>query len=210
MSLPSPRRTHFETVHERHDDPWHVFDRWYEIRKRRLFLATLPDERLGRVLEIGCSVGAMTMELATRADRVVALDLAASAVESARQRSRDLPHVEVRQSDVRDGLPEGPFDTVVVSEVGYYLDLGEWTSLLEAIRGILAVDGTVALCHWQDDEPDFALAPGRVHEVALATLGLARIAHHIEDDFRLDVLSSDARSVAQRAGLRAGPDGLPE
>lgn len=207
MTLSSPRRTHFESVHARRDDPWHVFERWYEIRKRRLFLASLPNDGLGRVLEIGCSIGAMTVDLAARADAVVALDLSDSAVASARERTRDLAHVRVDRADVRDGLPDGPFDTVVLSEVGYYFELGEWTTLLAGIGEILSEEATVGLCHWQEDEPDFALSPEAVHEIAISTLGLAVVVRHREDDFRLDVLSRSARSVAQRDGGRRRQDG---
>lgn len=193
---------HFDELHERSDDPWRVFDGWYEVRKRRILLASLPDERLGRVLEIGCSVGAVTVELAARADAVIALDVAQSAVERARVTTAACSNVDIRVADIREGLPSGAFDTVVVSEVAYYLDEQEWADVLDDIDLALTESGVVALCHWKPVEPDFGSNAERVHAQAIDRLSARVVAHHDEPDFVIDVLSRDVRSVAEREGLR--------
>ena len=60
MSTPAG---YFEEMYEGEPDPWGLRERWYEQRKRDLLLAALPDERLGAVLEIGCSTGLITARL---------------------------------------------------------------------------------------------------------------------------------------------------
>ncbi|RIJ44083.1 SAM-dependent methyltransferase, partial [Clavibacter lycopersici] len=76
----------FDAAYARAEDPWRVTTRWYERRKRLATLAALPDERYGRALEIGCSIGVTTAGLAERVDELLAVDVAPTAVERARAR----------------------------------------------------------------------------------------------------------------------------
>ena len=62
----------------------------------------------------------LTRQLAVRCDAVLALDLADRALARARERCADQPHVAFRRTKVPEVLPEGRFDLVLVSEVGYY------------------------------------------------------------------------------------------
>lgn len=193
---------HFDARHRVRDDPWGAASRWYEIRKRRILLASLPNEQLGHVLEIGCSVGITTQDLAPRAESVLALDVSGEAVERARARLVGLDNVRVEQTDVNRGLPGGSYDVVVLSEVGYYLSPNELDRLLDDIEASLVSGGTLVACHWRHDEGDFLQSGDAVHEAIAGRTGLGRIAHHEELDFVLDVVSLDPRSVAERTGLR--------
>jgi SAM-dependent methyltransferase len=112
---------------ETFEDAWRVGDPW-ELETSALDqesyarqLALVGDRHYGRVLEIGCAAGAFTRRLAALADRVLALDVAPSAIERA---FRDVPpNVEFRVGDVMelDPVGEGPWDLVVMSETIYYL-----------------------------------------------------------------------------------------
>lgn len=197
----TPQRLHFERAHERRDDPWGVTSRWYEIRKRGVLLASLPSERYGSTLEVGCSIGVLTEALSARSDRVLALDFADSAVQAARRRLAGDPAVAVEQSDIRDGLPDGPWDLVVLSEVGYYLDVPQLIELLTAVEEGLSDTGILIACHWRHPEPDFLQTGDGVHRVLSFETVLERLVHHEEADFVLDVFGMDGRSVAQRDGL---------
>src|SRR3712207_6496506 len=84
-----------EDFYENSDDPWGFRTRFYDKRKRELHVASLPRERFGSCWELGCSVGELTAGLATRCDRLFATDGNARAVEEARKRVHDFPHVEV-------------------------------------------------------------------------------------------------------------------
>jgi LmbE family N-acetylglucosaminyl deacetylase/SAM-dependent methyltransferase len=195
----------FDGAHARRADPWGVTTRWYERRKRSLVLASLPDERYGAVLEIGCSIGVVTAELADRADRVLALDVSPVAVDRARARLADREHVRVEQADVSEGLPEGRWDLVVIGEVGYYLEPAALAALLSSVAAALTPGGAVVACHWRHDEGDFAQSGDAVHAALAAEAersGLTRVVQHVETDFLLDVVSRDGRSIAERTGLR--------
>ncbi|RKR74846.1 class I SAM-dependent methyltransferase [Frondihabitans australicus] len=192
---------HFEQEHALHDDPWSVTSRWYEIRKRAITLASLPDEHYGQVLEVGCSIGVLTEELARRVDRVLAVDVAESALSRARERLAPLTHVEVARVDVGEGLPPGPWDLIVLSEVAYYLSRDRLSDLVSRIEEQLAPTGVLLACHWRRDEPDFVQTGDAVHRLIAFESMLSRLVHHEEADFVLDVFGVDDRSVARRTGI---------
>ncbi|AWF99265.1 PIG-L family deacetylase [Clavibacter michiganensis] len=192
----------FDAAYARAEDPWRVTTRWYERRKRLATLAALPDERYGRALEIGCSIGVTTAGLAERVDELLAVDVAPTAVERARVRLADAPHVRLEVRDVGDDWPDGAFDLVVMSEVGYYLDDAAFDRVLAALPGALGATGTLVACHWRHPEGDFRRTGDEVHARLAAVPGLHVLMRHEEDDFLLEVLSADPRSVATRTGLR--------
>ncbi|MDA3804057.1 PIG-L family deacetylase [Clavibacter sp. CT19] len=192
----------FDAAYARDEDPWRVTTRWYERRKRLATLAALPDERYGRALEIGCSIGVTSAGLAERVDELLAVDVAPTAVERARARLADAPHVRVEVRDVGADWPAGAFDLVVMSEVGYYLDDDALDRVLAALPDALGPSGTLVACHWRHPEGDFRRSGDEVHARLAGVPGLTRILRHEEDDFLLEVLSADPRSVAARTGLR--------
>ncbi|WP_421735903.1 PIG-L family deacetylase [Cellulomonas sp.] len=195
---PSLTGEFFDATYGRHEDPWGYTDRWYEERKRALTLAALPDVRYGRVLEVGCGIGVLTEQLAGRADDLLAVDVSAAAVERARER---VPGVRVQVADVAAGVPEGPFDLVVLSEVGYYLDRSTLVRVLGELRAHLAPGGTLLACHWRHPVEAYPLSGDDVHRVLRRTTDLTLLAEHRETDLLLDVYADDPRSVAERTGL---------
>jgi hypothetical protein len=190
---------YFDRLYREHEDPWGFRSRWYEARKRRLTMAALPDEHYRTVFEPGCSIGVLTSDLASRSDRVLAMDVASAAVRQARCVLPD--HVEVRLGSVLSDWPEEEFDLIVLSELGYYFERQQWRRLSE-----LAVESTRDLIavHWRHSVADYPLGGDEVHRVlaeSASRRGLTRIAEHVEADFRIDVWSSDQGSVASRTGL---------
>lgn len=205
-SLPA---TYFDATYARHADPWGFTDRPYEARKRALTLAALPDARYARALEVGCAIGVLTADLATRCDALTGTDVADAALDRARGRLADAPHVRVVRGALGgerdDALPGGPFDLVVLSEVGYYLSWADLTRALPDLLTRLARGGTVLACHWRHPVADYPLPGDAVHRAlarAAQDAGLAHLVEHREADLLLDVWSRDARSVAERTGLR--------
>ncbi len=194
------RASYFDDLYERHDDPWGFASRWYERRKRAITIAALPDERYGSALEIGCSLGLLTVDLAERVDHLHAVDISQTAVDRARERSTS-ENVTIERRDVTTSFPDGPFDLVVLSEVGYYLDVPTLSTLLDTIVASLAPGGTVLLCHWRHPVTDYPLSGDEVHALMDSQATLTRLSRHEEKDFLLDVYSLDNRSVAERTGL---------
>ena len=194
---------YFDAIYARADDPWGFADRWYEKRKRAVTLASLPNERYSSTLEIGCSIGVLTEQLAARSDALLAVDVSRAAVESARARLADEPGVRVELADVASAFPSGTFDLILISEVGYYFERDVLQAVLAEAVAALSPGATLVLCHWRHEVADYALRGDEVHEIAASVFAgvLNRLARHDEDDFVLEVYSADARSVAARTGL---------
>jgi 2-polyprenyl-3-methyl-5-hydroxy-6-metoxy-1,4-benzoquinol methylase len=102
-------------------DPWELEASALDRQSYDRQLELVGDRRYGRALELGCAAGVFTSRLAAHADHVLAVDVAPSAVERAKE---SVPgHVELRAGDVMelDPVEEGPWDLVVMSETIYYL-----------------------------------------------------------------------------------------
>jgi SAM-dependent methyltransferase len=197
----------FDAMYAKSDDPWGFAGRWYEQRKRALLLASLPKERFARVLEIGCSTGVTTRALADRADAVIATDVAARAVEQARELLQDRPHAAVEQVRLPDEWPAdwsaAPFDLIVLSEVGFYLAGSDLDDVVDRCRAALAPGGVFVACHWRPHVLGLDRGGDEVHRVIRERLGAQRLVEHREDDFVLEVFQSDpSASVATATGLR--------
>jgi SAM-dependent methyltransferase len=199
MSLP---KDYFDDLYAASPDPWSLASRWYETRKYAVTLASLPRPRYRRGFEAGCSIGVLTELLADRCDALLAVDIAGSAVEATRLRVARHLHVEAQQLAIPGEWPDGSFDLIVLSEVGYYLDSGTLGDLMGKAVTSLAPDGTLVAVHWRHPVADYPLGGDEVHAALRASDRLAVLAHHEEQDFQLDVMVPQPLvSVAAASGL---------
>ena len=175
-----------DRVHQQRPDPWDV-ESAYERRKRAVTLASLPRERYRAALEVGCSVGALAVDLATRCDQLLALDSSPTAIDLARRRTSGTAGLELRLARVPGEWPGGRYDLVSVSEVGYFLSPRRLGELVERCLASLTDDGHVLLCHWRHQPVGWPLAGPAVHDAFLAT-GAPVLVEHQEPDFLLHVL----------------------
>lgn len=183
-------------------DPWGFETRWYERRKRALTLAALPRDKFASALELGCSIGILTEELANRCDSVLATDISELPLTTARTRLSGRPGVTFRKLAFPAEWPEGQFDLVVLSEVGYYCSDDDLAWLVERCRSALAPDGVLVACHWRHPVPEYPGSGDSVHAALAGAPGLVRTVHHRERDFLLEIFEPPpALSVAQREGL---------
>lgn len=182
-----------ELLHRDVLEPWGADTRWYEERKRALLLAMLPDRRLGRVLELGCSTGVTSLALATRSEELVAVDSSESAVAAASARLAGIAGVDVRHGVLPDDWPPGCFDVVVVSELGYFLDPGALDRTVDAVRSCLAEEGVVLLCHWRPPVVGWVLDGADVHTAFAAAPGWNRLASYLDADVELLLLGPAGR-----------------
>lgn len=180
----------FDTVHSRNDDPWDYAGSWYEHRKRSLTLAALPGATYTAGLEIGCSIGTLSVELAQRCSSFLAIDASSAALAHAARRLEHLPAARTRHLTVPQDWPEGRFDLIVVSEVGYYLAPGELAGLFDRVEAALLPGGTLALCHWRHPIAGWELDGDSVHAAARRRLGWADAGLYRERDFILEVLTA--------------------
>jgi predicted TPR repeat methyltransferase len=199
MTLPP---AYFEAMYADSADPWGFASRWYERRKYALTLAALPRERYARGFEPGCSIGVLTALLATRCDSLLATDVAAAAVAGARQAVAAYDWVDVAELAVPHDWPEGGFDLIVLSEIGYYLDADDLEVLLDRTVASLEPGGTLAAVHWRHPVADYPLRGDDVHDLLASTPDLHRLVRHEEADLILEIFeAAPAMSVAKRSGL---------
>lgn len=188
---------HFDALYAADEDPWRVRSDWYERRKRALALAALPRETYAAALEVGCSTGVMTVELARRCERLTALDASATAVRLARQevaRAAERPgaplgEVVVRRAQVPEDLPPDVVDLVVVSEVGYFLEPAALDDLVSRLPAVLAPGADLLAVHWRRDPETLPVPGDEVHRrlAGLEAQGAQRVVAHEEEPFLLDV-----------------------
>lgn len=211
MSAPGPSgqdalADHFERLFSEDADPWGYRTRWYERRKRAQLLASLPSERYARAFEPACANGALSAELAARCDRLLCSDGSATAITHARERLRGLSHVEVSHARIPSQWPDGRFDLIVLSEIGYYLDDDAFHQTIDRAMQSLEAGGTLIASHWRHPEGDYVRGGDDVHrlmgEVFQQRCGWTRLLRHEEEDFLVEAWSPDGRSVARREGLR--------
>ena len=96
-------------------------------------------------------------------------------------------------------LPPGPFDLVLLSEVGYFLTPLELVATLRRCEASLTPGGELVLCHWQHPTEHVPLDGALVHEQAGTALRLRRRATYLDDDLRIEVWG-DSDSLARREG----------
>ena len=192
----------FEQLHATEQDPWKYLDSHYERRKRGITLAVLPRDTFENTLEIGCSVGLLTRDLAARSASLTALDTSRSAVQRARERVRVFPGAQVLEETVPEDWPAGTFDLIVLSETGYYLSARQLGVLIGRIVGSLAADGVVLLCHWRHPIDGWELDGDAVHQQFRSSSGLRVQARLEEEDFLLELFGhAGMPSAAAAEGL---------
>lgn len=193
--------SYFDSLYADSEDPWDYRHRWYEARKRDLTLAMLPHQRYAQGYEPGCSTGELSRRLAGRCDRLLVSDGNASAVATASERLADQGHVEVRHLLLPSAWPQGSFDLIVISEIGYYLGTDGLDTLLAQAQRALLPGGVLLGCHWRHPIEGCALTGDQVHARMAALPGLHRLSQLEEADFVLTLWSSDPTSVARREQL---------
>lgn len=180
---------YFDRLYTASADPWEFESNAYEAAKYAATLAALPCPVYARALELGCSIGVLTRQLAGRCQRLLATDVSAAALARARERCAGLGHVEFERRDLANSFPAGGFDLILVSEVGYYFSPADLEILRGNIAAALAPGGHLLLVHFTG-ETNYPQTADAVHACFLAWEGPAwqRASSHRADRYRLDLL----------------------
>lgn len=141
-------RDYFEALYRSDPDPWNFATSDYEHRKYRATLEALSREHYPRAIEVGCSIGILTARLAPRCGILDAVDVSPTAIAKARSACVALDNVDFHVSAAPDGLPAGPFDLILLSEVLYYLDAADLLSLASWCLANASSGAEIVLCHW--------------------------------------------------------------
>ena len=177
----------FETKYRRNADPWDFETSAYEQSRYDAIVSALEGRRYRNAFEPGCSVGALTAKLLTVCDHVEAIDFAASAVATARQRNPQ-PQVTFQVMGLPERLPLLGFDLLVLSEIGYYFDARQWADIVDSIVSTALPGSTIVAAHWLGVSSDHRLSGDEVHAILRSNCNLHLSHEERNTGFRLDRL----------------------
>ena len=173
MSASTTDREFFEQMYKASGDPWAFASSEYETDRYEATIRALKHRRYERAFEPGCSIGVLSAKLATLCWHVDAMDISPTAVEEARRRCRDLANVETTCGTLPDSIPDGEFDLIVFSEIGYYFEEDVLRRLGETLVSRLRTGGVLLGVHWLGRSKDHLLKGDRVHEILGSIDGIA-------------------------------------
>ncbi|GAA3748783.1 nodulation S family protein [Terriglobus aquaticus] len=177
----------FEQKYRKTADPWNFEKSQYEQARYDAIIAALAGRRYHKAFEPGCSVGALTAKLLTVCDQVEAIDFAASAIATARQRNPD-PRAHFQVMSLPERLPLLGFDLIVLSEIGYYFTAEQWSEYVDSIVSTSAPGSTLIAAHWLGVSQDHRLSGDEVHATLRAHPNLHLQHEERHPAFRLDRL----------------------
>ncbi len=184
---------YFDALYAASTDPWGLASRRYEARKYAVTLAALPLARYERAFEPGCSIGVLTRLLAERADQVLATDLSLAAITAARRAG--LPrNVDLLHAAVPEDWPDGRFDLILFSELGYYFDDSDLESFISHAVAALEPHGHLLAVHWRQPVRDYPGTGANVHSRLLSS-SLDHLAHYEDEHFLLDLFGAGPASA---------------
>jgi SAM-dependent methyltransferase len=187
------QQRYYEDRAPEYDDVWYrrgIYDlgpegneRWFE-ETAKLESAVDGLDVSGAVLELACGTGLFTRHLAHRAQRMVAVDAAASALAINRERVAD-PRVEYVHADLYDWAPPAGtrFDVIFFAFLVSHILPQRFAEFWDRLAGWVAPRGSVFFCddvagveprrsdpgEPVDDGPDFAhrrrLSDGREYTI---------------------------------------------
>jgi predicted TPR repeat methyltransferase len=186
---------YFDAKYAEKLDYWAFASSAYEASKYADTIRSLPARYYQNAFEIGCSIGVLTAQLATRAAKLLAIDVADRALVAARAHCLALSNVHVTKMQFPKERPakSACFDLIVVSEVGYYWSWEELNVAQDAIEDNLEAGGHLALVHWTPVVSDYPLTGDEVHESFKGRPGLSLLHGHRATTYRLDVLEKRSR-----------------
>lgn len=171
MPARSLSTSYFDDVYRASNDPWAFETSPYERAKYEATLAALPRERYTNAFEIGCSIGVLSQLLAGRCEALLAVDASELPLKTARARLEPYKQVTVRQLSIPDEFPEGAFDLILLSEVGYYLAMEDLQRARRKMLDQLTQNGHLLLVHWTPVVHDYPLTGDQVHDEFMKMAG---------------------------------------
>ncbi len=178
----------FEARYRADPDPWGYTTSAYEREKYAATLAACGPGPFARAIELGASIGVFSAALAPRSRQLTTIDAAPTAVELARRRLANAPGVQIVEASIPAGIPDGPYDLIVASEILYYLTPDELEATLDRIGGQATPGARLVAVHWRPGGPERPLTADDVHATLRHAPWLRTIVRAGTDDYRLDVL----------------------
>jgi SAM-dependent methyltransferase len=176
----------FERLYHDSPDPWGYRTSSYEQQKYAATLAALPKPPHRLTLEVGCSIGVFTSQLAARCQHVVAIDFSLSALELARHNLRGASNVDLLRASFPEETPPGSWDLILCSEILYYLQPPALEEAISWIKTQLSYKASVLAVSWRGVGRDEPLTGDEVHDRLTRELADWHTLDARHDAYRLD------------------------
>ncbi|QAA80910.1 methyltransferase domain-containing protein [Aequorivita sp. H23M31] len=163
-SVPSLTKSYFDTLYDHNPDPWNFRNSDYEKSKYKTIDQFLNGKLYKNGLEMGCSIGIHTSHLANHCKKLLAVDISAEAIETAKK-STNLPNVTFEIRDIEKDFPTGPFQFISMCEMGYYFDKNTLWNIFEHISKNLEINGQFLMVHWTSFVREYPLNGKKVHQL---------------------------------------------
>lgn len=192
--MPSMPPAYFDALYDANADPWGFATSLYEAGKYAATMQALSRQRYQAGLEVGCSIGVLTAAMAARCDTLLAIDVAEAALDQARARNADNPHVRFDRclfpAELPSDLPAEGFDLILLSELLYYLDAGALEDAARCTIALAQPGADIVLVHWLGPTPDYPLTGDEAADMFIAALGSAATVIRQErwPEYRIDCL----------------------
>jgi len=178
---------YFERLYTENPDPWQFATSPYEQEKYAATLAALPEGHFASGLEIGCSIGILTRQLAARCANLLSVDVSETALAEARKNCAGLAVRFENRRIPGDWPPEEKFELIVFSEVLYYLAPADLRATAALATAALAPGGTVLMVHYLGIT-DYPLAGDQAANMFIDASGLSPSKSVTAPLYRIDVL----------------------
>ncbi|KQT18488.1 hypothetical protein ASG31_07140 [Chryseobacterium sp. Leaf404] len=180
---------YFDDVYAAKDDPWDFETSEYETAKYAATMEALPKKHYTKTLEIGCSIGVLSLLLAEITKNLLATDVSQKALDIAKKRCENKSNVKFECMSFPHEMPEGGFDLIMISEVAYYLSAVDWDSAVESVYKKLLPEGNIVLVHWLPEVHDYPQTGDEVHDSFERSMSgkLSNVFSKREENYRIDV-----------------------
>lgn len=196
-----------EAAYAADPDPWASASPRYRYQRHKyaVLASLLPARRFRRALDLGCGLGLLSHHLALRADAVLGVDVAPSAVAAARLRHAGQGNLCFEVQDLLD-LPralDGSFDLVAVADVLYYVSpLGDGLlkGLVARIADLLVPGGLCLLAnHYFFRAEAESGRSRRIHDAFSWSPRFGLLSEHRRPFFLASLLQAEPPGVAPAA-----------
>jgi LmbE family N-acetylglucosaminyl deacetylase/phospholipid N-methyltransferase len=160
-------KNYFDKLYQQQTDPWNFEQSAYENEKYQETLKVL-DAHYNSALEIGCSVGVLTNQLAARCAKLLAVDISEKPLKIAEKRCENQQQVTFKALDISKEFPKNghdAYDLILISEMGYYLTEDKLLELYQNCQKNLNNQGQILLVHWTGFVEEYPLSGKEVHRL---------------------------------------------
>ncbi|HEX3803710.1 MAG TPA: SAM-dependent methyltransferase [Solirubrobacteraceae bacterium] len=178
----------FEARYRANADPWSYQSSDYERDKYAATLDACGEGPFASALELGASIGVFSELLAHRCRVLTTVDVAPTAVATARRRLAGCSTVRVILGSIPDAIPPDTYDLVVASEILYYLPPLDLRRTLDVVRSSLADGGKLVAVHWRPPGPERPFSAAEIHARLRTQAWLKPVRAEETADYLLDVL----------------------